>query len=144
MSWFTNAISSSLGRKLLMALTGLFLIVFLVVHLIGNFQLLHHDGGQAFNTYARFMTSNPIIKTTSYLLYATFIIHIVWGIGLVVSNKKARPVGYNVSKGSTNSTWSSRNMGLLGTIIFIFLVIHLKNFWYEMHWGRDPYGNVCW
>ncbi|UII20952.1 succinate dehydrogenase cytochrome b subunit [Fulvivirga ligni] len=138
MSWFTNAISSTLGRKLLMALTGLFLIIFLVVHLIGNFQLLHHDDGQAFNVYASFMTSNPLIKTTSYLLYATFIIHIVWAIMLTVHNKKARPVGYAVSRSSTNSTWSSRNMGLLGTIIFIFLVIHLKNFWYAMHWGPIP------
>lgn len=138
MSWFSNAISSTLGRKLLMALTGLFLITFLVVHLIGNLQLLADDGGKAFNIYAKFMTTNPVIKTTSYLLYASFIIHIVWAILLTRQNRKARAVGYAVSAGSTNSTWSSRNMGILGTIIFVFLVIHLKNFWYEMHWGGIP------
>lgn len=135
MSWFTNAISSTLGRKVLMALTGLFLIIFLIVHLSGNLQLLMDDGGKSFNIYAKFMTTNPVIKTTSYLLYATFIIHIIWAIILTLHNKGARPVNYAVSKGSTNSTWSSRNMGILGTIIFIFLVIHLRNFWYEMHWG---------
>lgn len=135
MSWFTNAMSSTLGRKILMALTGLFLIIFLIVHLSGNMQLLYDDDGKAFNIYAKFMTTNPIIKTTSYLLYATFLVHIIWAILLTVQNRKARPVGYAVTKGSTNSTWSSRNMGILGTIIFIFLVIHLRNFWYEMHWG---------
>jgi len=141
MSWFTNAMSSTLGRKVLMALTGLFLIIFLIVHLSGNFQLLMDDGGKAFNIYAKFMTTNPVIKTTSYLLYATFIVHIIWAILLTTHNKKARPVGYAVTKGSTNSTWSSRNMGFLGTIIFIFLVIHLRNFWYEMHWGGIPKVN---
>lgn len=135
MSWFTKALSSTLGRKVLMALTGLFLIIFLIVHLSGNLQLLSDDGGEAFNVYAKFMTTNPVIKTTSYLLYATFIAHIIWAIILSVHNRNARPVGYAVTKGSTNSTWSSRNMGILGTIIFIFLVIHLRNFWYEMHWG---------
>lgn len=136
MSWFTTAITSTLGRKLLMALTGLFLITFLIVHLIGNIQLLYNDGGEAFNIYAKFMTSNPLIKTTSYLLYSTFIIHIIWALLLILHNKKARPVAY----ASTNKsgTWTSRNMGILGTIIFVFLIIHMKNFWYEMHWGGIP------
>lgn len=137
MSWFSNAISSTLGRKVLMALTGIFLILFLVVHLSGNLQLLLNDGGKAFNVYAKFMTTNPVIKSTSYLLYATFIVHIVWALLLTLQNKKARPVGYAES-GSGSSTWSSRNMGILGTIILIFLVIHLRNFWYEMHWGEVP------
>ena len=135
MSWFTNAMSSTLGRKLLMALTGLFLVIFLVVHLSGNLQLLLDDEGRAFNVYAKFMTTNPLIKSTSYILYATFLIHIIWAIILTVHNKKSRPIGYAKTNASSNSAWSSRNMGLLGTIIFIFLVIHLKNFWAEMHWG---------
>lgn len=138
MSWFSDTLTSSLGRKLVMALTGLFLIVFLVVHLIGNIQLLYGDGGEAFNAYAKFMTSNPLIKTTSYLLYSFFIIHIVWSIILTAKNKSSRPVGYAVTKGSANSVWASRNMGILGTVILIFLIIHLRNFWYEMHWGDIP------
>lgn len=135
MSWFTNAMSSTLGKKLIMALTGLFLIIFLVVHLSGNLQLLMDDEGKAFNIYAKFMTSNPLVQVTSLVLYASFLIHIIWSIILTVNNKKARPVDYAKIKPAANSTWSSRNMGILGTIIFIFLVIHLKNFWYEMHWG---------
>jgi succinate dehydrogenase / fumarate reductase, cytochrome b subunit len=134
MNWFTNFFSSTIGRKVVMALTGLFLIVFLVVHLVGNLQLLHHDEGRAFNVYAQFMTSNPLIKTVSYVNYTFIILHVVWAILLSVRNRAARgPQGYAVSKNS--STWSSRNMGILGTLILIFLVIHLKGFWYEMHWG---------
>jgi succinate dehydrogenase / fumarate reductase cytochrome b subunit len=135
MSWFTNAMSSTIGRKVLMALTGLFLIIFLIVHLTGNLQLLSSDGGKSFNIYAKFMTSNPFIKSTSYLLYATFLIHIIWAIILSANNRKSRPVGYAVQPGNVSSSWSSRNMGILGTVILIFLVIHLRNFWYEMHWG---------
>jgi succinate dehydrogenase / fumarate reductase cytochrome b subunit len=140
MKWFTNLFSSTLGKKLLMAFTGLFLIIFLVVHLIGNLQLLHNDQGVAFNVYAKFMTSNPVIKTVSYVNYAAIVIHVVWAILLTVRNKKARPQGYEVTKNS--SIWVSRNMGILGTLILIFLVIHLKGFWAEMHWGEMPYQTI--
>lgn len=134
MNWFTSLLSSTLGRKLLMALTGLFLIIFLVVHLIGNLQLLKNDGGEAFNIYAQFMTSNPLIKTVSYVNYTFIILHVIWAIILSRRNRVARgSKGYAVNKNS--SEWTSRNMGILGTFIFIFLVIHLKGFWYEMHWG---------
>lgn len=134
MNWFTNFFSSTIGRKLVMALTGLFLILFLVVHLIGNLQLLHNDEGRAFNVYAGVMTSNPLIKIVSYVNYFFIILHVIWAIILSARNRAARgSVGYSVNKNS--STWSSRNMGILGTLILIFLVIHLRGFWYEMHWG---------
>lgn len=134
MNWFTKLLTSTLGRKLLMALTGLFLVLFLVVHLIGNLQLLKDDGGHAFNVYAKFMTSNPLIKTVSYLNYACILIHIIWALLLSLHNRSARgPVGYAVNRNS--SAWTSRNMGILGTLILIFLVIHLQGFWYTMHWG---------
>jgi succinate dehydrogenase / fumarate reductase, cytochrome b subunit len=116
-----------------MALTGLFLILFLVVHLAGNLQLLHNDGGRAFNIYAQFMTSNPLIKVVSYVNYFFILLHIFIAIVLSIRNKKARGISYAVH--NNPSTWSSRNMGILGTIIAIFLIIHLKGFWYEMHWG---------
>lgn len=136
MSWLTKTLTSTLGRKLLVALTGIFLILFLVVHLAGNLQLLKGDEGRAFNIYAKFMTTNPLIQTTSYLLYATFLVHIFLSLVLTIYNRKARGgQDYDIKKGSKGVTWNSRNMGLLGTIIFIFLVIHLRNFWYEMHWG---------
>lgn len=144
MSWLQETLQSTLGRKLVMALTGLFLVTFLIVHLSGNFQLLMNDNGLAFNAYAKFMTSNPLIKTASYILYAGIIIHVVWSILLTIQNRKARPVRYAVERAEANSAWNSRNMGLLGTIILIFLVIHLRNFWYEMHFGQigvDLNGN---
>jgi succinate dehydrogenase / fumarate reductase, cytochrome b subunit len=134
MNWFNKLLSSTLGRKLLMALTGLFLILFLVIHLIGNLQLLKNDDGEAFNVYARFMTSNPIIVTISYVNYACILVHVIWALLLTVTNRGARGSnGYAVVKNS--SPWTSRNMGILGTLILIFLVIHLRTFWYEMHWG---------
>jgi succinate dehydrogenase / fumarate reductase cytochrome b subunit len=102
--------------------------------LIGNLQLLKNDGGEAFNIYAQFMTSNPLIKTVSYVNYTFIILHVVWAIILSRRNRIARgSKGYAINKNS--SEWTSRNMGILGTFIFIFLVIHLKGFWYEMHWG---------
>jgi len=134
MNWFTKLLTSTLGRKLLMALTGLFLILFLVVHLIGNLQLLKSDGGHAFNVYAKFMTSNPLIKTVGYLNYAFILIHVIWALLLSLHNRSARgSQGYAVTNNS--SPWTSRNMGILGTLILIFLVVHMKGFWFRMHWG---------
>jgi succinate dehydrogenase / fumarate reductase cytochrome b subunit len=140
MKWFTSLFSSTLGKKLLMALTGLFLILFLLIHLIGNLQLLKSDGGQAFNIYARFMTTNPLIMTVSYLNYAAILLHVGWALFLTIRNRAARgSQGYAVNKNS--SAWTSRNMGILGTLVLIFLVIHLKGFWAEMHWGAITYKN---
>ncbi len=121
-----------------MALTGLFLITFLIGHLLGNMQLFKDDGGQAFNEYAKFMTTNPLIKILSYITYASILIHVLYSIWLSRANHLARPIGYAVKKRNENSMWSSRNMGIMGTIILLFLVIHLKSFWYEMHFGALP------
>jgi succinate dehydrogenase / fumarate reductase cytochrome b subunit len=129
---------SSLGRKYFMALSGLFLCLFLVVHLAGNLQLFMDDGGKAFNVYTWFMTHNPLIKVVSYVNYAMILLHVVDGLMLSLQNRKARPVGYYKVDQSKSSTWSSRNMGILGTIILIFLVVHLKTFWFEMHFGSVP------
>lgn len=134
MNWFTTFFSSSIGKKLLMSLTGLFLILFLVVHLAGNLQLLHNDGGKAFNVYAQFMTSNPLIKVIGYVNYTLILLHVVVAIILTKNNSAARgSQGYAVYRNS--STWSSRNMGILGTLILIFLVFHLQGFWWRMHNG---------
>lgn len=138
MSWVTKTLSSTLGRKLIMALTGLFLILFLTGHVSGNMLLFKGDGGEAFNIYAKFMTTNPAVKILSYLTYISVIGHVIYSIMLTSKNKSARPIGYAESKASTNSTMASRNMGVLGTIILIFLVVHLQGFWYQMHWGDLP------
>jgi succinate dehydrogenase / fumarate reductase cytochrome b subunit len=134
MNWFTRLLTSTLGRKLLMALTGLFLILFLVVHLVGNLQLLKDDGGRSFNVYAHFMTTNSVIKAISIGNFSFILLHIIWALLLTRRNRSARGAdGYAVTKNS--SPWTSRYMGILGTMILIFLIIHLKGFWYEMHWG---------
>ena len=84
------------------------------------------------------MTTFPLVKLLSYLTYACVLFHIVDGILLTVRNRKSRPVGYVKEKGSANSSWASRNMGVLGTIIAVFLVSHMQTFWYKMHFGDMP------
>ena len=124
-----------------MSLTGLFLIVFLLIHLIGNLQLLYADSGEAFNLYAKFMTTNPLIKTVSYLLYAFILIHAIQGWLLWRKNKQARgSQGYAVKVTKTVGTnrFASVNMGWLGTIIFVFLLIHLYQFWLQMKLDKLP------
>jgi succinate dehydrogenase / fumarate reductase, cytochrome b subunit len=130
-------IKSSIGRKLWMALTGLFLVLFLVVHLAGNLQLIYGTQ-EGFNEYSQFMTTFPLIKITSYLLYASILLHAVDGFMLARSNRAARPVRYAMNKPGENSSWASRSMALLGTITLVFLIIHMKSFWYEMHFGNIP------
>lgn len=138
MSWFTNALSSTIGRKVIMSLTGLFLITFLIVHLSGNMLLFKNDGGEAFNLYAKFMTTSPLIRIASYILYGGILLHVIYSLMLSRKNSSARPVGYKVAASSQNSNWRSRNMGILGTIVLIFLIIHMRSFWYEMHFGDVP------
>jgi succinate dehydrogenase / fumarate reductase, cytochrome b subunit len=135
MSSNVHFLDSSIGRKVLMSLTGLFLCSFLIVHAIGNTQLFHNDEGLAFNQYSVFMTSFPPIKVISYLLYITIIVHVLNGFRLALQNKKARPIGYAARKDPRSSTWASKNMALLGTIVLIFLVTHMANFWYQYKFG---------
>lgn len=141
MNWFIKFLTSSLGKKVIMSLTGLFLISFLIVHLIGNLQLLIDDGGKQFNIYAKMMTTNPIIKTVSYLLYFSILLHAVQGWALWRQNRSARGnqryAVQNVRAVNTNAKVAAR-MGWLGTIIFVFLVVHLYQFWLQMKLGAVP------
>ena len=130
MRWLTDFLISSIGKKLVMSLTGLFLITFLVVHLLGNLQLFLPDGGKSFNVYANFMTSNPLIKFISIGLYAGILLHAVQGILIALSNKKAKGSKYAVST-YENGSWMSKNMTLLGTLILFFLCVHMGDFWYK-------------
>ena len=138
MSWLSNFLASSIGKKLVMSLTGLFLILFLLVHLVGNLQLLYDDGGVAFNIYANFMTTNPLIKATSIGLYFFIILHTIQGVVIKRKNVISRLDRYAV-KSRSSSSFASRNMAQLGVIIFIFLVLHMWQFWYKMKMGiLDP------
>jgi succinate dehydrogenase / fumarate reductase cytochrome b subunit len=129
MKWLTDLFSSSLGRKLIMALTGLFLITFLVVHCTINAMIFLNDGGATFSHWGHFMGSNPIIRTLEIGLVVGFLLHIIQGLSLWKANRSARPVKYSVLEGSANSTWYSRSMGLLGTLLLLFLILHTSHFW---------------
>ncbi len=135
MTKFFEFLNTSVGRKWLMALTGLFLCLFVVVHVSGNLQLFHDDGGLAFNKYAVLMTTFPPIKVVSYVNYAFILLHAFNGFYLVQRNRRARPVKYAAAKDNQGSSWASRNMGLLGSILLLFIVIHMGDFWREFHFS---------
>lgn len=137
MNWFSSFITSSIGQKVIMSLTGLFLIIFLVVHLVGNLQLLNDDMGESFNIYAHFMTTNPLIKTVSYGLYFFILLHAVQGILLAYKNRKARGGARYAVTTSKNTSLASRNMALLGSLIFVFICIHMGDFWYQMKFTNN-------
>ena len=125
-------LKSSLAKKYWMALTGLFLCLFLAGHLAGNLQLIFGDALQ-FNQYAVFMTTNPAVKLLSYVTYISILFHAFDGILLTIQNRKARPIGYANENPSANSNWASRNMAILGSLILIFIITHMVNFWAVMH-----------
>ncbi|MCQ6960439.1 succinate dehydrogenase cytochrome b subunit [Mucilaginibacter aquariorum] len=135
MSEFKQTFNSSLGKKLIMALTGLFLCTFLIVHLGGNLLLFKNDQGFAFNSYANFLTHFPPIEVIAYLLYLAIIVHAVYALVLTIKNRRARPVGYAVQTKSPAS-WSSKNMGLLGAILLLFIVIHMGDFWFTYKYNN--------
>ncbi|WP_395061082.1 succinate dehydrogenase cytochrome b subunit [Flavobacterium sp.] len=128
-------LKSSIAKKYWMALTGLFLCLFLAGHLAGNLQLIFSDASH-FNQYALFMTSNPAVKLLSYLTYISILFHAVDGFMLTYQNVKARPIGYAKNNPSKNSSFSSRNMAVLGTIILVFIITHMVNFWAVMHFDK--------
>lgn len=125
---------SSLARKYWMALTGLFLITFLIGHLLGNLQLIlktGEEGRKAFNEYAYFMGHNIFIIILAYATYISILFHAIFGLYLAVKNKQARPVGYAYNNPGANSSLPSRYMAVLGTVVLVFICTHMANFWYK-------------
>jgi succinate dehydrogenase / fumarate reductase cytochrome b subunit len=134
MNWFTQTLSSTLGKKLVMGITGLFLILFLIVHCGVNSLIFFNDDGQMFNKAAEFMATNFFIRVGEVVLFAGLIWHVVQSLVVTLTNAKARPQGY--AKFANSSPWYSRSMGLLGTLILIFLIIHLSHFWVVSRFGE--------
>ncbi len=133
-------------NKYLAALSGLFLILFLTGHLVGNLQLLippEHGAQKQFNDYAYFMQNNPAVKVLSYTTYLAIVLHILVTLKLSISSRANRPVGYKLNNSETEAV-SSRYMGILGTVILGFLIIHLSDFWYKAHFegNTDLYSLV--
>ena len=127
MTWKSFFVSS-IGKKFTMGLTGLFLITFLVVHCFLNAMIFFNDDGETFNHWAHFMGSNLIIRTAEIGLFLFLILHIVQGLILWKQNSEARPIGYHSNKPEKNSTWYSRSMGILGTLLLLFLIMHISHF----------------
>lgn len=128
MNW-KSAFSTSIGKKLQMSLTGLFLILFLMVHCYINAQIFYNDGGERFKEAAHFMGTNFVIRTIELGLFAFLILHIVQGLALWFKNRARRSTRYAVSAGNKTSSWYSRSMALLGTLVLMFLLVHLSKFW---------------
>jgi succinate dehydrogenase cytochrome b subunit len=128
MNW-KDYFSTSIGKKLQMSLTGIFLITFLLVHCYINAQIFYNDKGVRFSEAAHFMGTNFVIRTVEIGLFAFLILHIVQGLLLWAKNRARRTVGYQVSAGNKTSPWYSRSMALLGTLVLLFLILHLSKFW---------------
>jgi succinate dehydrogenase / fumarate reductase cytochrome b subunit len=138
MKW-SELFTSSVGKKWIMGLTGIFLILFLVVHVGLNACIFAMDGGVMFNKAAHFMGSNAVPRILEIGLFAGILLHMIQGWSLEMSNRAARKKGYAVSMGSKGSKWYSRSMGLLGTLLFLFLVMHISHFWVPSRiTGLDP------
>jgi succinate dehydrogenase / fumarate reductase cytochrome b subunit len=128
MKW-SQLFTSSIGKKWVMGLTGLFLITFLIVHAGINACIWANDGGEMFNKAAHFMGSTVLIRILEIGLFAGILIHIIQGYVLEFSNRSKRDKGYAVPMGNKGSKWYSRSMGLLGTILLLFFILHWWNFW---------------
>jgi len=138
MSWLFNFLESSIGKKFVMAATGLFIVLFLIEHLIGNLLLLAGDNGKIFMEYMEIMASsyNIPIRIIEIGLFIFILYHIVNGIRLWWINRNTRDTKYSVNNPSENSSFFSRFMVQSGSIIFIFLVIHLRTFFIPYRLGN--------
>jgi len=140
MTW-KQVFTSSIGKKIVMALTGIFLITFLVVHMGVNACIFAMDNGEMFNKAAHFMGSTVLIRIAEVGLFVGIFLHIIQGLILWYSNAQKRDVGYAVNLGNKGSKWYSRSMGLLGTILLLFFILHWVHFWVPSRFtqaGLDP------
>ena len=133
MNW-SQFFTSSIGKKIVMGITGLFLVSFLVVHMGVNACIFKDvfvpdDNGDMFNRAADFMGRTVVIRIMEVVLFLGFFVHIIQGLVLEFENRNKRKKGYEVNLGNRGSKWHSRAMGLLGTILLIFLILHWTHFW---------------
>ncbi|MDD8018881.1 MAG: succinate dehydrogenase cytochrome b subunit [Bacteroidota bacterium] len=136
MKAFLSFYNSSVGRKMTMSLTGLFLTIFLIEHLIGNLLVLLQDGGAAFETYSEFLTSNPYaylpLRFVEAILFASIILHAWSGFTVWLKNKRARLTKYKEYGIAENTKFASRWTAGTALLVFLFLVIHLKAFFWNI------------
>ena len=133
MGWVWKSLNSSIGKKFVMAVTGMTLMLFLIIHLAGNLSL--YGGQKAFNGYVGILeVIKPLIRVIEIILGLIFVFHIINGIRLWVENKIARPHGYTINGSRKNTDVFSRTAFITGSIIFIFLVLHLQTIWYKFNY----------
>ena len=136
MGWIVQSFTSSIGKKILMALTGTLLMLFLLYHFAGNLTM--YFGREVFTTYVETLAIfHPIVRVIEVILATIFLSHAFYGIWLWIQNKKARPGKYAVNASSQNSDVFSRTTLLSGSVIFIFLVIHLQTIWYAFNFSPE-------
>jgi succinate dehydrogenase / fumarate reductase cytochrome b subunit len=128
---------SSLGKKVLMSITGLFLVIFLVEHLIGNLLLFANDRGATYEAYSAFLVSNPVIRFIEIFLFLAIIVHALLAVYLKLKNRTARPVKYKSFRLKDNTPLASRTTLWTGSVVFIFLVIHLQSFFIPSRFGAE-------
>ena len=129
--------SSSIGKKFFMSITGLFLVMFLLVHLTANLALLL--GPEIFNIVSHFMGTNPIIQIMQPALAIGFILHIIYATVLTLQNQKARGTeNYSKVVNSHQSSFASKNMYILGGVVLSFLILHIINFFWKIKVTGDP------
>lgn len=129
-------LSSPIGKKMGMALTGLILYGFLVGHLTGNLLLLKDDGGRSFNAYSDFLINHPLLIPAEIFLVVVFALHLFLAISVTRDNRRARTVGYQTTQSVGGRSFASHTMIYSGVVILVFLVLHLKTFKY----GDKPSG----
>ena len=131
------ALNQHFIRKTIIAGTGLFLCIFLVVHLSANCILLlpQEIARGMYNSYSTTLRESPFIKLVAYLLYASILLHVIYALLITLHNRRAKPQKYVVNHYEENSSWTSQNMGLLGTMVLLFIVVHLANFWARIKLG---------
>ena len=138
MKRMASFLTSSVGRKLLVGLTGFFLLSFLVVHLTINLFLLKQDEGLTFDAYSEFMATYPLIRPLEILLFAGFLFHIILTIWLWFTNRKVWTAKYAVNRASESSALSSRVMIVSGIVVLVFLVVHINSFFVGSRFMENP------
>jgi len=141
MTW-KQVFTSSIGKKFVMALTGISLVAFLVVHMGINACIFAMDGGDMFNKAAHFMGGTVVIRIAEIGLFIGIFAHIIQGIILWYQNAQKRDVQYAVSMGNKGSKWYSRSMGLLGTILLLFFILHWYHFWIPSRFSTPVLGQT--
>lgn len=140
MTKITSFYTSSVGRKLLVGLTGFFLLAFLAFHLYINLFLFSRDGGTTYNAYSEFLATYPLLRPIEIVLFLIFVVHAVIAMWLWLVNRQARPSPYAVNRASDNSALSSRIMWITGLFVLAFLVVHINTFFVQSRFFAPEEG----